>query len=83
MMNTIFHNLINEGNIMIYMDNIAIHTGLRQGETHKEHMKQYRKLVWRVLERLKSNDLHLNLEKCIFEQDHLNFLRVCIRGGSV
>jgi len=27
-MNTIFHNLIDEGNITIYMDNIAIYTGL-------------------------------------------------------
>jgi len=45
MMNTIFCDLIDEGNITIYMDNIAIHTGPRQGETHKEHVKWHRELV--------------------------------------
>ena len=37
-MNTIFCNLINKGNVMIYMDDIAIHIGLQKGETHKEHV---------------------------------------------
>ena len=36
-----------------------------------------------MLERLRKNNLHLNPEKCVFEQDHLNFLGVCIGGGSV
>ncbi len=80
--NTIFHNLINEGHVMIYMDDIAIHTGPRQGETHEEHIKRHRELVQCVLEWLRINNLHLNLEKCVFEQD-LNFLGVCIGGGSV
>jgi len=39
MMNTIFHNLIDEGHITIYMDNITIHTEPRKGETHEEHVK--------------------------------------------
>ncbi len=39
MMNTIFHDLINEGNVTIYMDDIAIHTESREGEMHKEHVK--------------------------------------------
>jgi len=39
MMNTIFHNLINKGNITIYMDDIAIHTGVKPGEDHEEHLK--------------------------------------------
>jgi len=45
MMNTIFCDLIDGGNVIIYMDDIAIHTELRQGETHEEHVKQHRKLV--------------------------------------
>ncbi len=40
-------------------------------------------MLTHVLERLKKNDLHLNLEKCIFEQKHLDFLGVHIEGGSV
>jgi len=39
MMNTIFCNLIDEGNIIIYMDDIAIHTSPRPGESDKEHLK--------------------------------------------
>ncbi len=83
MMNMIFCDLINEGNITIYMDDIAIHMRPRPGESDKEHVKQYRELVRHVLKRLKTNDLHLNLEKCVFEQDHLNFLGVCVGGGTV
>ncbi len=29
------------------------------------------------------NDLHLNPEKCVFEQDHLDFLGVHVGGGTV
>jgi len=39
MMNTIFHDLIDEGNVTIYIDNIAIHSGPRPGESDKEHLK--------------------------------------------
>ncbi len=83
MMNTIFHNLINKEHVMIYMNDIAIHTEPRKGEMHKEHVARHRELVWWVLERLKINDLHLNLEKCVFEQDHLDFLEVRITNGVV
>ncbi len=37
MMNTIFHDLINEGSVTIYMDDIAIHTGNRPGESDEDH----------------------------------------------
>ncbi len=36
-----------------------------------------------MLEQLKSNDLHLNPEKCIFKQDHLDFLGVRVAEGVV
>jgi len=78
MMNMIFCDLIDEGNVTIYMGDIAIHTGPRLGESHEEHLKQHRELVQRVLEWLKTNDLHLNLEKCVFEQEYLDFLGVCV-----
>ncbi len=45
MINTIFYNLIDEGNVTIYMDDIAIHMGARLGETHEEHLKRHRELV--------------------------------------
>ncbi len=83
MMNTIFRDLIDEGSVTIYMDDIAIHTGTRPGESDKDHLKHHQQLVRHVLERLKTNDLHLNPEKCVFEQDHLDFLGVHVGGGTV
>jgi hypothetical protein len=74
MMNTIFQDLIDGGSVTIYMDDIAIHTGPRKGESHEDHLARHRSLVQQVLERLQKNDLHLNPEKCTFEQDHLDFL---------
>ncbi len=38
MMNTIFRDLIDEGSVTIYMDDIAIHTGPQSGEMHEEHV---------------------------------------------
>jgi len=49
MMNTIFCDLINEGNVTIYMDDIAIHTGPRPGESDEEHLKRHRELVQRIV----------------------------------
>ena len=82
-MNTIFRDLINEGSITIYMDDIASHTRPRPGKSNEEHLKQHQALVWCILKQLKTNDLHLNPEKCVFKQNHLDFLRVHVRGGTV
>jgi hypothetical protein len=83
MMNTIFRDLINEGSVTIYMDDIAIHTGRKGGETEDEHITHHRLLVRKVLDRLHKNDLHLNLEKCTFEQDHLDFLGIRVAKGVI
>src|SRR5229473_2627170 len=39
MMNMIFRDLIDEGSVTIYMDNIAIHMGPRPGESDKSHLR--------------------------------------------
>jgi hypothetical protein len=83
MMNTIFRDLIDEGSVTIYMDDIAIHTGQKEGETEDEHIARHHPLVRKVLDRLCKNDLHLNPEKCTFEQDHLDFLGVRVAKGVV
>ena len=83
MMNTIFQDLIDGGSITIYMDDIAIHMGPRPGESEDDHVLRHRQLVRQVLKRLWANDLHLNPEKCVFEQDHLDFLGVHVGGGTV
>ena len=83
MMNTIFRDLIDEGSVTIYMDDIAIHTGPKEGETDQEHLQRHRDLVRRVLQRLRDHDLHLNPKKCTFEQDHLDFLGVRVHKGTI
>ena len=49
MMNMIFRDLIDEGSVTIYMDDIAIHTGTRLGESDEDHLKHHQALVQQVL----------------------------------
>ena len=83
MMNTIFATEIAEGWLTIYMDDMAIHTGKKPGETDEEHHKRHRELVKRVLTKLQDNNLFLKLEKCSFEQDSIEFLGIRIHAGTV
>ena len=76
MMNMIFHNLIVDGNMMVYMDNMAIHMARRPGETEKDHVTCHRSIVHKVLQTLDNHDLYLNPEKCDFESPHIDFLGV-------
>jgi hypothetical protein len=81
--NMIFQDLIDRGSVTIYMDDIAIHTEPREGEMEEEHLARHHALVRQVLERLHQNNLHLNPEKCTFEQDHLDFLGIHVAKGVV
>jgi len=57
MMNNIFRNLIAEGIVVVYLDDILIFTKME-----KEHAQA---VQW-VLQVLKENKLFLRLEKCEF-----------------
>ena len=57
-MNELFKELIDQGVVIVYMDDILIFT-----ETLEEH----RRVVRRVLEILAENNLFLKPEKCVFE----------------
>ena len=83
MMNTLFCNQIASGELTIYMDDMAMHTSPREGETHEEHLKHHQKIVNEVLTILEHNNLYLNINKCKFEQTHINFLRVCIENNQL
>jgi hypothetical protein len=52
MINTIFHDLIDEGRVMIYIDDIAIHTTPKPGELEQQHSLCHQELVIRVLKHL-------------------------------
>jgi hypothetical protein len=83
MMNTLFRTLIASGDLMVYMDDMAIHTGRREGETEEEHIRWHRRIVNEVLTILEENNLYLNIDKCEFEQDHIDFLGVRVENNQV
>ena len=63
MMNDICKDKINEGWLLIYMDEVLIFT-----DDHSK-MEEYTK---RVLQKLHDNDLFLNLDKCVFDVSEVN-----------
>lgn len=62
MMNEILSDLILDGKVMVYLDDILIFT---------EDKKENREITQEVLRRLRENDLFVRPEKCIFEQDRI------------
>ena len=74
MMNDLFKELIDEGCVVIYMDDILIFT-----ETSEEHHR----IVKRVLEVLARNKLYLKAEKCSFEQTQVEYLGLVISAGQI
>jgi len=56
MMNEILRDMINEGKVVAFVDNVLIGT-----ETEEEHDE----IVEEVLKRLEENNLYIKLEKCM------------------
>ena len=56
MMNEILRDLINEGKVIAFVDNILVGT-----ETEEGHDK----IVKEILKRLEENDLYIKPEKCV------------------
>jgi hypothetical protein len=74
-MNHIFHDLINEGYITIYMDDILIHT--------PDNPALHCRVVNDVLCILAENDLYLKPQKCVLEVPEVEYLGVIIREDSI
>ena len=75
MMNFIFRELINEGYVTIYMDDILIHT--------PNDLPLHRRVVNDVLRILADNDLYLKLQKCQFEVTEVKYLGVIISEDRI
>lgn len=73
MMNTLFADMLAEGWLVIYMDDILIFS--QDKKTHQERTR-------RVLERLREHDLYLKPEKCLFDVTEVEFLGMIIRPGQ-
>jgi len=74
MMNDIFRNLMAEGIVVVYLDDILIFT-----KTEEEHAQAVR----RVLQVLKENKLFLRLEKCEFYKQRIKYLGLVISENEV
>jgi len=74
MMNDIFRDLIAEGIIVVYLDNILIFT-----RTEEEHAKAIR----RVLQVLQEHKLFLRPEKCEFCKERIEYLGLVISENEV
>ena len=74
MMNNIFQDLISEGVICVYLDNILIFT---------ETMEEYDWVTCLVLEQLQQYKLYLRHDKCEFSQTKIEYLGLIISHGQV
>ena len=74
MMNDIFRDLIMEGVIMVYLDDILIFT---------ETLEQHREVTRQVLALLKKHKLFLKPDKCEFEKTRVEYLGVIVSHNSV
>ena len=74
MMNEIFKELIDEGVVVVFIDDILIFT---------ESLEVHQKTVRQVLEILCSNNLYLKPEKCVFEQLEVEYLGLILSAGKV
>jgi len=74
MMNDIFQDLIAEGIMVVYLDDILIFT-----RTEEEHAKAIR----RVLQVLQEHKLFLHLEKCEFCKERIEYLGLVISENEV
>jgi len=67
MMNEIMWDLINEGKMAVFVDDILVGTEGEEG--HDE-------IVTEVLKQLQENNLYVKPEKCLWKTNKVNFLRV-------
>ena len=74
MMDRIFEDLISEGVVVVYLDNILIIT-----KTLEEHQK----VVCWVMEILQKYSLSLKPEKCKFEKTSVEYLRVVVSHNLI
>jgi hypothetical protein len=74
MMNDIFRDMLNEGWLIIYMDDILIYSN-----NPEEHRKQ----TLHVLARLHEHDLFLKAEKCKFDVKEVEYLGLIISENKI
>ena len=74
MMNEILRDLINEGKVAVFVDDVLVGT-----ETEKGHDE----IVKEILRRLEENDLYIKPEKCVWKVRKIGFLEVVIGPNGI
>jgi hypothetical protein len=74
MMNEIFQDLITEGFVSIYLDDILIFTN---------SLEDHRRITSLVLDRMREHKLYLRPEKCKFKKTKIEYLGVIISHNKV
>ena len=74
MMNDIFADLVAEGRVCIYLDDILIFTA---------DLAEHRRMTEDVLQCLQEHKLFLKPEKCEFEHQKIEYLRLIISEGKI
>jgi hypothetical protein len=83
MMNTIFQKEVTQGWLLVYMDNITIHTKRRPNEMEEQHQQRHQKHTHQVLDKLEEHDLYLKPEKCEFTKEEIEYLGVIIGRNKI
>ena len=73
-MNEILRDLINEGKVVAFVNNMLIGTETKNG---------YDKIVEEVLKKLEENNLYMKPEKCAWKVEKVNFLGVVMGQGKI
>ena len=74
MMNNLFRDLINQGDMVTFINDILVATNMEEG---------YDELVEEILKRLEENNLFVKLEKCKWKVREVEFLGVVIGPKGV
>ena len=74
MINEILRDLINEGKVAAFVDNMLVGT-----ETEKRHDE----IVKEILRRLEENNLYIKPEKCVWKVRKIGFLGVVIGPNGI
>jgi len=74
MINEILRDLINEGKVTAFVNNVLVET-----ETEERHGE----IVEEILRRLEENNLYIKPEKCVWKVRKIGFLRVVIGPDEI
>ena len=73
-MNNIFEDMVDDGHVVVYLDDILIFS---------DNPALLTQLTHEVLSHLEKYNLYLKLEKCVFAQTSIEYLGIVIKDGHV